>query len=225
MTLTALDIETGQRYYGPCFANPKDEIPFSQRLVNPITLEPVMSVRRGHRGHGIVSAHFRCFKRQSWPEDVIEDTEYLYNGSVGESAEHMLTKEMICSQGQIISPLWEHPFATTELRVWIPFRNRYRIADVAIELPGLKMVVEVQYSKITIHELQERSNDYFEAGYDVHWVFGPSNQSAELLLWHENYIKYPAVLAAKKPVTASDTGSSSKPQSIRHTTQAQMALI
>jgi competence CoiA-like predicted nuclease len=231
MTLTAVDPVTGQRYYSPNYVNPRDEIPFVDRLVCPITLSPVDPVRRSIDDK---NAHFRHKAKQSWPEDVISDKEYIYNGGMGESKDHFRSKHFICSDegGKYVTPLWEKQYATTELRIYIPSKNRYRIADVALTLdnPLIKLVVEVQYSQITIHELQERTNDYFEAGWDVQWVFGPKNANRENYLWHKTYINYPA--GSIQSSDADDSPRSfpydAKPSpytSIRNPTQTQVALL
>jgi hypothetical protein len=245
MTLTAVDPVANQRYYAPAYTNPRDEIPFAERLICPIANVPVICVKQGHRLDGYVSAHFRRPSRSDWPSDVIEDSEYRYNGGLGESRDHLLTKDFIChgEGGVSISPYWDFRYATTELRIFIPSKNRYRIADVALDNPvGGKLVVEVQYSPITIHELQERTDDYTDAGWNVQWVFGPKNQSESLYLWHENALQHPAGVVSpsnkaesQSRQVAGNNGFNATSQinnyqsgscsSIRNPTQTQVALL
>jgi competence CoiA-like predicted nuclease len=53
--------------------------------------------------------------------------------------------------------------------------GRKRIADVFVTLPGPRYIaLEIQLASITPQKLQERTNDYHAAGFDVFWVFGGS---------------------------------------------------
>lgn len=48
-----------------------------------------------------------------------------------------------------------------------------RIADVAALYPnGYVLIYECQLASITTNELERRTNDYEEAGFDVEWWFG-----------------------------------------------------
>lgn len=197
MTLTAIDPIKKTRFWAPGYVDIRNQLPKDIKLVCPITESPVIPISRGRRKDGVaITAHFRKLSGYGeWPEDVLWDEEYVYNGRFGESIEHLRTKEMIVSSGNDLFDFWDSKYATTELRVWIPSKHRFRIADVAYDGPDYKMVVEVQYSKITTDELQQRTEDYFEAGWDVQWVFGPKNLGGQCEEWHENFIKYPAITA------------------------------
>lgn len=237
MTLTAVDPVTGKRYYSADYINPKDQIPFYERLICPITNSPVNCYVEHSRsvkdGKTIVTAHFKRPGNKPWPEDLIEDDEYLKYGRIGESAEHRETKHLIRSNkgGLLFDALWDESYATTELRIPIPSKNKYRIADVALDSPGRKLVVEVQFSPISIHDLMERTDDYLDAGWDIHWAFGPKNSSQEKIQWHVDYIKYKPVIiqtVAESSAERSPTPYNAKSSpygSIRNATQAQVALL
>jgi len=195
MTICAVNPDTGERFLSSRMSDPRGEIKDWQSLVDPITFSPVLPVTRHFRKAGIVRAHFRVERSAQWPSDVIADSEYINRaGGVGESMEHLVTKEKILSYAPEIDPALIPAIGTTELRIAIPGKGKYRIADVAFDLGYTKFVFEVQYSPITTNELTERTDDYFKAGCEVQWVFGPKNQSTELEQWHESFIGFSPIL-------------------------------
>lgn len=60
--------------------------------------------------------------------------------------------------------------ALTPQEVWIEksFSPIHRVADVV--WPAQKIIFEIQYSPISIHEVQTRNHDYQKMGYDVIWI-------------------------------------------------------
>jgi hypothetical protein len=197
MALTAIDSE-GTRFYGPNYSDPKTEIVCKGQLLHPITLTPVTCVRRGTKSTGKqVRAHFRLSDTDClWPDDVILDDEYMRAGRLNESIEHLTTKILVMEEWGInISSAWDVNLATTEYRIWMPNHERYRIADVALITVSTSLVVEVQYSPITVQSLRDRSDDYIRAGFDIQWIFGPANHKDVLRDWHEDYLKSPAIYA------------------------------
>ena len=59
-----------------------------------------------------------------------------------------------------------------------------RIADIAFTFPGGWIVIhEVQLAKITTHDLEARTNDYRDAGYDVVWWIGKNADTESNRKW------------------------------------------
>ncbi len=148
------------------------------QLVCPISGWPVFP-RRGHsRGEKTrVRQHF-CVKAPAeactWPEEVHWDPEIgtIRNGVNrvgGESWEHLEAKALVASLLEKMAPEGTVIF---EKRIQVS-KDRYRIADVAIELPcGLTEVHEVQLAGITQQEMERRTDDYAAAGCPAHWWLG-----------------------------------------------------
>jgi hypothetical protein len=194
MTITAINSKTGARVTSIGVKDPRQEISGWQDLIDPISLAPVHPVRRHFRKGSIVQSFFRVERTAQWPSDVIKDSEYINSaGGIGESLEHLTTKVSVISMAHQIDPDLQQGLGTTELRIPIPGKSKYRIADVAFDLGHTIFVFEVQYSPITTNELTERTDDYFRAGCEVQWIFGPKNQKPEIEQWHESFIGFSAM--------------------------------
>ena len=86
-----------------------------------------------------------------------------------ESYEHIFFKNLIAKT--IGKEFAEYLHASPSIEY--PVHEVRRIADIAFTFPGGWVVIhEVQLAKITTHELEQRSNDYHDAGYDVVWWLG-----------------------------------------------------
>ncbi len=131
-------------------------------------------------------AHFRRKTEVSWPEDVLPDCEY----SKAESLEHVIGKMTVAKHAYNIEPQCVPEKAVFEERIFIPRKNKYRIADVAFHVSGLTIVHEIQLSKISIDELTERTEDYKSAGCDVQWHFGKAFDSPDYDAWHVEMLQF-----------------------------------
>lgn len=66
----------------------------------------------------------------------------------------------------------------------VPIEEIKRQADVLVTFPmGWRIAHEVQLAKITIDELEERTNDYLRAGIDVFWWLGKSADTESNRTW------------------------------------------
>ena len=196
MTLTAIRKETGERV---CLAGRK----FSREgrdwegYYCPVTGLPVNPVGSYLRKGSPVTAHWRIKGKAVWDENVLPDIEYgRYSKDVlrlGESVEHQEGKYLLLHQANKIDPECLPSIGQLEYRIWMPNREKYRIADVAFIFPfGLVSVYEIQLSEISIDELTERTSDYFEAGVDVQWCFGDKMFKNAIVDWHKEFIgRYP----------------------------------
>lgn len=64
-------------------------------------------------------------------------------------------------------------YAGATIQIEVKLEPIWRVADVLVTFPsGWRQAHEVQLSKITIGELQERTNDYTTMGIDVVWWLG-----------------------------------------------------
>ena len=97
----------------------------------------------------------------------------------GESWEHMEGKALVAELlRENLGPLVEIVF---EQRVQIR-PDKFRIADVAVIYPsGLVEVHEVQLAGITQSEMEERTDDYAEAGCPAEWWHGKSTADSYAL--------------------------------------------
>lgn len=188
MTLTAIRPSTGQRVCIVGMTNPREQIPNWQELVCPITGAEVVPVSRHTRTGSAVMAHFRKKTIAPWPSDVLEDCEY----SRAESVEHVVGKMYIAKTAQSFEPQCTPERAVFEERIYIPRKNKYRIADVCFHTGELTIVHEIQLSKISIDELTERTEDYKDAGCDVQWHFGKAFAGREYDDWHRRMLGFDA---------------------------------
>ena len=188
MTFSAIDSETQQRYTVKQLSGLGDsKTEIIQRLVSPITLKPVRSVKQYLRQGANIRAHFRHTASDvEWPENIIFDDEYgtirrsrKYVGT--ESQAHLNGKLLIAAKGHEIFNALQPDKAVFEHRIEIPGTNKYRIIDVAFVMDNGDIIAnEIQISPITPQELTERTNDYREAGIvDVMWWFGPKASTPE----------------------------------------------
>ena len=167
-------------------------LPPHERLECPITGGEVTYVSRHTRMGNEVTAHFRVIGNHEWPSDVIPDNEYQASkSSGGESTDHMAGKLWVIRNASRIADGCQENNAQPEKRIYIKNKGKYRIADVAFvnESTGIIFVHEVQFSPISVDELEERTQDYFDAGvHDVQWYFGPKFKGSKCFDWHRERI-------------------------------------
>jgi hypothetical protein len=187
VTLTAVRATTQERVCILGLDNPRAQIPDWESLVCPITGAKVTPVVRHRRQGAEVMAHFRLPPGVTWPDDVMPDPEY----HPSESAEHVAGKAYIAANAYTIDPSCAPDSALFEERIWIPGEGKYRIADVAFRSGSLTIVHEVQLSPITLDELSDRTRDYFSAGCDVQWHFGPDLRGYQYVRWHRDFVGFP----------------------------------
>jgi len=181
MTLTAIHKVTGTRFVSLDFGDIRKEYPEWDQLVCPITQLPVFFRSAHVRGEGtMVRQHFAVkgpAEGPTWPEEIVFDPELgtIKNGHKrigGESFEHLNSKGFVARELRE-----EHgPTAVVTFEEVIAIRpGKKRIADVAIRYPsGFMEVHEVQLASITKEEIQERTDDYAEAGIPAFWWIGKS---------------------------------------------------
>lgn len=88
-----------------------------------------------------------------------------------ESPEHLLCKEMV-ARG-LKEELVEYIQADIQYEVKVP--EVRRVADVMATFPnGWRVAHEIQLASVSIEDLQQRTDDYAEAGIDVVWWLGKS---------------------------------------------------
>lgn len=179
MTLTAIHKVTGTRINALAWKDIRKEYDEWDQLICPISGLPVFP-RRGHlRGEkSKVRQHFVVKTpagESNWPDDVAWDPEIgTQSRGVrrigGESWEHMESKALVAD----LLAQEAGPGCVIAFEDCIPIRDgRRRIADVSITYPsGLKEVHEVQLASITKEEIQERTDDYAEAGIPASWWLG-----------------------------------------------------
>ena len=181
MTLTAIHKVTGTRIIAECNGGIRRDYDVGDQLVCPVSGLPVFP-RRGHvRGNNSrVRQHFVVKAPagdETWPTNVVFDPELgRKNNGVfrvgGESWEHMESKALVVEL--LRKEIGPHAEIVFEKRIQIR-PDRYRIADVAVIYPsGLVEVHEVQLASITQSEMQERTDDYAEAGCPAQWWLGKS---------------------------------------------------
>lgn len=98
--------------------------------------------------------------------------------------EHRAAQEML--RDSLASWFSEYISATAELEVMITetVHKQNRIADVLFTFPsGWRVAHEVQFAGITTGTLQERTEDYRNAGVDVFWWFGKEANTATNREW------------------------------------------
>ncbi len=147
MPLVAHSRLTGERVDITLYKNPRTELPTTD-LVCP-ECKSSMVLKAGQ----IKTAHF-AHKAGS-------NCEY----GTGETIQHLAGKRMLAEwlRKEVINAVAEIEY---------PIANRR--ADIAQIFPnGWVLVHEVQLASITTEKLQERTNDYMNAGCDVLWYFGP----------------------------------------------------
>lgn len=73
----------------------------------------------------------------------------------------------------------------------IPHKGKYRIADLVFDLEnGESVVCEIQLSKISMEDLEERTDDYHSIGHSVIWWFGKNAKRPENVDWHREYLGF-----------------------------------
>lgn len=178
MTLTAIHKLTNTRIIAEADGCLRDDYPDWDQLICPITRLPVFPRRAHVRGVNTkVRQHFAIKAPagvSTWPEDIAWDPEIGEEKKGvrrvgGESWEHLEAKAFVKSQLAQLAP---GSLITFE-EVIIIRPGRRRIADVAIRYPsGLMEVHEAQLAALTLEELQERTDDYAEAGIPAYWWLG-----------------------------------------------------
>lgn len=97
-----------------------------------------------------------------------------------ESYEHIFFKNLLSKHLGEEFEEYMHAHAQPEYIV----HEVRRIADIAFTFPGGWIVIhEVQLAKITTHDLEARTNDYRDAGYDVVWWLGKSADTESNRKW------------------------------------------
>lgn len=180
MTLTAIHKVTGTRIIAEHDGDIRKDYDEWDQLVCPVSGLPVFP-RRGHlrgeksrvRQHFVVKAPAA---EGTWPEEVVFDPEFGTESRDGirrvggESWEHMESKALAAELlRKEVGPTAEIIF---EKRIQIR-PDKYRIADVAVVYPsGMLEAHEIQLAAITKSEIQERTDDYAEAGCAAQWWLG-----------------------------------------------------
>lgn len=97
-----------------------------------------------------------------------------------ESQEHFFFKRLLAAE--LGKEFEEYLNAKAQLEYPIP--EVKRIADIVFEFPnGWLVAHEIQLSSITTKELEERTNDYRNAGVDVIWWLGKSANTETNRAW------------------------------------------
>ncbi|MCW8891236.1 MAG: competence protein CoiA family protein [Sedimenticola sp.] len=102
-----------------------------------------------------------------------------------ESYEHLFFKRLLASE---IGKEYRE-YLGAKPRLEYPIHEVKRIADIVFEFPnGWLVAHEVQLSSITIEDLENRTNDYRNAGIDIIWWLGKSADTRKNREWlFENY--------------------------------------
>jgi competence CoiA-like predicted nuclease len=102
-----------------------------------------------------------------------------------ESIEHLLAKQILAER---LSNDWNE-YSTCKIEYEFPIHTLKRIADIAFIFPnGWIVAHEIQLSKISIEDLETRTNDYLNAGLDVVWWIGKNADTSPNRKWlFENY--------------------------------------
>jgi competence CoiA-like predicted nuclease len=77
-----------------------------------------------------------------------------------------------------------HEYTAARLEYEVPIREIRRVADLLVVFPnGWRIAHEVQLAAITPQELEERTDDYAQAGIDVYWWLGGRADTAANHNW------------------------------------------
>lgn len=156
--------DTGERINILTVDNPRDTFQRGE-VVCPLCGEPLF-IKDGL----MRQAHFSHFG-----DGCTSDFEHK-----PESPEHLFFKEYLWRQ------LKEHfaEYSTSEAILEQPYNEIKRIADIAFRFPsGWDVAHEIQLSAITIAHIQERTDDYRNAGVDVYWWLGGGGDSKAVRDW------------------------------------------
>lgn len=86
-------------------------------------------------------------------------------------------------------------YANAKIEIEVPIPEARRVADVMATFPmGWRVAHEIQLSSITTRGLQERTNDYSNAGIDVVWWLGKSADTPANRRWCVDNFGYVFVL-------------------------------
>lgn len=86
-----------------------------------------------------------------------------------ETPQHIAGKSYIAEE---FLPLF-HEYADFRPEYEVPVPEVMRVADIMVSFPmGWRIAHEIQLSPISVNDLEQRTNDYLEAGIDVLWWFG-----------------------------------------------------
>jgi len=97
-----------------------------------------------------------------------------------ESYEHLFFKKLLAEK--LGSEFQE--YLGIPPRLEYPIREVKRVADIVFEFPnGWLIAHEIQLSSITIEDLEDRTNDYRNAGVDVVWWLGKSANTRTNRQW------------------------------------------
>lgn len=102
----------------------------------------------------------------------------------GETQEHRDAKTIL--RDNLGEWFGEYGMAEPELEVYIPDvkHARNRIADLLFTFPsGWRVAHEIQLASITVRDLEERTEDYLNAGIDVFWWLGRNAATSTNFEW------------------------------------------
>lgn len=106
-----------------------------------------------------------------------------------ESVPHLMAKERIYRDVKQMFKSNPDKYQGFEVEVEYPIKlnnqPRKRIADLMILDPKKNPItaIEVQLSRITEQDLEERTNDYERADIDCIWLFGSNNNNPQIRRW------------------------------------------
>lgn len=90
-----------------------------------------------------------------------------------ESPEHLWAKLHLIEELEKAYLPHGRPIIEPEVLIEMQWRSKGRQADILETWPtGWRVAHEIQLSPITIEQLEERTNDYLQAGIDVVWYLG-----------------------------------------------------
>lgn len=163
MPLIGKDKNTGERLSILDFDNPKTQLKRGEVLC-PLCNQELHIVHTD-----FVTKHFR---------HMVEcQSDYKRHP---ESPEHLLGKKILAER---LSNDWKE-YSYCKIEFELPVDLIKRIIDVAFIFPtGWIVAHEIQLSKISINELESRTNDYLNAGIDVVWWIGKNADTIENRNW------------------------------------------
>jgi competence CoiA-like predicted nuclease len=104
-----------------------------------------------------------------------------------ESHEHREGKSLVAAR--LREEIAEYSTAAIEFEVPIP--EVKRIADIMVLFPnGWRVAHEIQLASLTTETLQQRTEDYLDAGVDLVWWLGKSADTPANRSWCEQYFGY-----------------------------------
>jgi len=105
-------------------------------------------------------------RRRVWHFRHEPNGECSYVSGDKESHDHLFVKHVVCQRA-----LRTFPGAVVSFEKRIEVGDRFRVADVAVEYKGVTCVYEIQLSPLDVDELERRTIDYDDLGFEIRWVF------------------------------------------------------